>query len=145
VHNCWSSGGPEWLFSVVVGAGLAALVCIVTAAGFLTTGATSSPFSTSPPPRSRRPGVWPVLSTAWLVYLITQHGFAVSDLLLVGAPMLIAAAAVSADSRRDLALSSVNPSPGPRPRPLFSLSVAALAAAAAAGALITEVLLGGPC
>jgi hypothetical protein len=145
VHACWSSGGPEWLFGVVLGAGLAALICVVTAAGFLVTGPAQSPFVTSQKSRSWRRAVWPVLSAAWVVYLMAQDSSAVADLLLVGAPMLVATVATSADRRRRLAWSSGVPSPGARPRPVFSLSIGALAAAAAAGALVTEIALGGPC
>ncbi|MDX6229845.1 MAG: hypothetical protein QOI76_3235 [Frankiales bacterium] len=145
MHACWSSGGPEWLFGVVLGAGLAALICVVTAAGFLVTGPVQSLFVASQRSWSWRRAVWPVLSAAWVVYLIAQGGFAVADLLFVGAPMLVAAVAASADSRRHLTWSSVDPSPGPRPRPVFSLSIGALAAATAAGALVTELVLGGPC
>ena len=145
MQACWSSGGPEWLFGVVVGAGLAGLVCLVTAASILVTGAPQPLFVASQKSRSWRRAVWPVLSAAWVVFLIAQDNFRVADLLLVAAPMLVAAVAVSADSRRYLAWSSVNAPPGPRPRPVFSLSIGALAAAAAGGALLTEIVLGGPC
>jgi hypothetical protein len=145
VHACWSSGGPEWLFSVVLGAGLAALICVVTAAGFLVTEPAGLPFVTSHKSWSWRRAVWPMLSGAWVVYLIAQGGFAVADLLLLGAPMLVATVGASADSRRHLAWSSMDSSPGPRPKPVFSLSIGALAGATAAVAFVTELVLGGPC
>jgi hypothetical protein len=130
---------------VVLGAGLAALVCVVTAAGFLVSGVAQPQVGASTRAWSWPRALWLALSGAWVLYLLAHDSSRVADLLLVGGPMLIAAAATSADSRRYLAWSSMEPPPGSRPRPVFSLSVGALAVAAATGALVTEILLGGPC
>lgn len=134
-NGCFVTGGPDWLFPLLLGSGGAALVCVLMVL------ASGAPLGSRPAVRTT-PRRQLIALAVGLVPGIAL-GVAPVHLLALYAPLLLVAA-VLRSARRPVTSSATSGSAAEPPRATIVV-VGVLSGAVASGALAAMVLQGGAC
>jgi hypothetical protein len=142
VSGCYASGGPQWLFSVALGGGMAGAFGLVTV---LAPGLLVDPSAAGRPRRSGWDRGLPLLALLPLVFLGIAHGGGpdFSVLLWAIVPLAVITAAGAID-RRARGTSARRGLPA-KPRRTWSFALGCLALAAAFAAVVAMIVQGHPC